>query len=100
MSAGERANEAGAEVAILGRLFLDGKAALTPPRARYLLDLDFADADKERMRDLAARNGAGRLSAAERQELLGYAKAGCLLGILRSRARRALAKANGRRRSG
>ncbi len=86
------------EVAILGRLFLDGKPPLTPRRARDLLDVDFSDADKERMRDLAARNGAGRLSSTEREELLGYAKAGCLLGILQSRARRTLAKRNGRPR--
>jgi hypothetical protein len=52
------------------------------------------------MRALAAKNLEGRLSDAEREELLGYAKAGCLLGILHLRARRALAKPSGRRRSG
>jgi len=88
------------EVAILGRLFVEGKSALTPRRARDLLGLDFSDADEARMRSLAARNGEGRLLAAERDELVGYAKAGCLLGILKSRARRVLAKANGRRSTG
>jgi hypothetical protein len=42
------------------------------------------------MHDLAVRNQSGALSAAEKEELLGYAKAGCLLGILHSKARRAL----------
>jgi len=51
------------------------------------------------MNELAAKNQEGRLSEAEQDELLGYAKAGCLLGILQSRARRALAKSNGRCRS-
>jgi hypothetical protein len=39
------------------------------------------------------------LTAAECDQLFGFAKAGCLLGILHSRARRALRKSPGRRRS-
>ena len=88
------------EVAILGRLFVNGKAALTPQRARYLLELGFSEEDRARMTQLAERNQAGRLTNAERDELLGFAKAGCLLGILHSRARRALRKSTRRRRSG
>ena len=100
MSTAEMYGGATSEVAILGRLFLNGKAALTPQRARYLLELEFSDADKERMGDLAMKNQEGLLSDAEREELVGYAKAGCLLGILQSRARRAVAKPNGRRPKG
>jgi hypothetical protein len=100
MSTAEMPGAATSEVAILGRLFLNGKAELTPQRARYLLELEFAEADNDRMRTLALKNQEGLVSEAEREELLGYAKAGCLLGILHSRARRALAKSNGRRRSG
>ncbi len=47
------------------------------------------------MNDLAARNQEGGLSDEERAELLAYAKAGCLLGILHSRARRVLRKEKG-----
>jgi len=80
------------EVAILGRLFLNGERELSRGRARYLLELRNSDDDKARMHELALKNQDGLLSAAERDELLGYAKAGCLLGILHSKARRALRK--------
>jgi hypothetical protein len=88
------------EVEILGRLFVDGKAELTRERARYLLELEFSEADVARMDELAERNQSGRLSDRDRDELLGFAKAGCLLGILHSRARRALRKPSSRRRRG
>ena len=42
------------------------------------------------MHDLAVRNQQDALSAAEKEELLAYAKAGTLLSILKSKARRAL----------
>ncbi len=58
--------------------------------ARHLLTLGFAERDKARMHDLAERNQAGELSPAAREELLAYAKAGTLLSILKSKARRAL----------
>ena len=89
-----------AEVAILGRLFLNGNGELSAQRARSLLELHFLDADKARMNHLAVRNQDGLLNAKEREELLGYAKAGCLLGILHSRARRALKKSTRRRQRG
>jgi hypothetical protein len=50
------------------------------------------------MAELAETNQAGRLTDVERDELLGFAKAGCLLGILHSRARRVLGELSGRRR--
>ncbi len=88
------------EVAILGRLFLNGKRELTAQRARYLLELEFSDDDKARMNDLAVKNQNGLLSKSEGEELLAYAKAGCLLGMLHSRAQRKLRKTPGARRSG
>jgi hypothetical protein len=85
------------EVAILGRLLLNGNGALSAQRARLLLKLHFSNADEARMNELAGRNQDGLLNSEEREELLGYAKAGCLLGILHSRARRALKNSTGRR---
>jgi hypothetical protein len=85
------------EVEILGRLFVNGKAGLSPDRARYLLELEFSDADRARMNELAQKNQTRRLTKKERDELLGFAKAGCLLGILHSRARRTLAQSSSRR---
>ena len=56
----------------------------------------FSAEDNARIKDLAARNQGGALSTAEREELRGYANAGCLLGILHAKARRALKKAPGK----
>lgn len=78
------------EVSILARILGndDGKLPLT--MARYVLNLGFTDRDKARMHDLAVRNQEDALEAAEKEELFAYAKAGTLLSILKSKARRAL----------
>jgi hypothetical protein len=81
------------EVTIFERLLSNGKDELSTGFARYLLTLGFSEEDKAHMNDLAARNRDGDLSAEEKEELLGYAKAGCLLGILQSKARKSLKKA-------
>jgi hypothetical protein len=78
------------EVTILARVLGNDKDRLPRPWARYLLALEFSERDKGRMNELAERNRQGALSATEKEELLGYAKAGCLLGILHSKARRDL----------
>ncbi len=44
------------------------------------------------MHELAVRNQEGAATPAEVEELLSYAKAGCLLGILQSKARKVLKK--------
>jgi hypothetical protein len=76
-------------IAILARILSNGKI-ISPTLARHLLKLGFSDEDKSRMHELAVRNQSGLLSAAELQELDSYVKAGCLLGILHSKARQAL----------
>ena len=84
-------NHAGpSEVAILARVLGNEQGRLPLALARYLLNLGFHDGDKARMHDLAVRNQDDALSPAEKEELLAYAKAGTLLSILKSRARRAL----------
>ncbi len=77
-------------MAILGRVLSNGAEGLPASLARYLLSVGFGEADEARMLELAARNQDGDLSSEEREELLGYARAGCLLGVLQSRARKAL----------
>jgi hypothetical protein len=79
------------EIAILARILSNGKG-MPPAVARQLLKFGFSDEDKAHMHDLAVRNQAGSLSAKEEQELHSYANAGCLLGILHSKARQALKK--------
>ena len=58
--------------------------------ARYVLNLGFSDQDKARMHDLAVRNQEDALAPGEKEELFAYSKAGTLLSILKSKARRTL----------
>ncbi len=78
------------EVTILARVLGDERGQLSPEMARHILDLGFSDRDKARMHDLAVRNQEDALSAAEKEELFAFAKAGTLLTILKSKARRTL----------
>ncbi len=78
------------EVAIFERLLRHGKENMSPDLARYLLGLEFGEDDRARMHELAVRNQEGALSSEEWDELQGYARAGCLLGVLHVRARQAL----------
>jgi len=86
------------EVAILARILGNGDGDLPREIARYVLTLGFSDHDKARMHDLAVRNQNDALSDAEKEELFAYGKAGTLLSILKSKARRAL-KVKPRKRS-
>jgi hypothetical protein len=83
-------NDRPTEVTILARLLGDEKGELPPEMARHLLNTEFSEADKAHMHDLAVRNQEDSLSPTEKEELLAYAKAGTLLSILKSMARRTL----------
>lgn len=83
-------HESSGEAAILARILGDADGALSPAIARYLLDRGFGESDKARMHDLAVRNQADALTADEKAELFAYAKAGTVLAILKSRARRVI----------
>jgi hypothetical protein len=78
------------EVTILARVLGKDQGRLSVTMARHLLSLGFGERDKARMHDLAVRNQEDVLSPAEKEELFAYAKAGTLLSILKSKARRAL----------
>jgi hypothetical protein len=78
------------EATILARVFDDERGLLPPDLARSILDVEFSERDKARMHDLAVRNQADALTPAEKEELYAFAKAGTLLGILKSKARRTL----------
>ncbi len=86
------------EVTILARVFCNERGQLSREIARHILDLGFSDRDKARMHDLAVRNQDDDLSPAEKEELFAFGKAGDLLAILKSKARRAL-KIKNRNRS-
>lgn len=78
------------EIAIFARLLKADEGHMRRDLARYLLSLGFDEEDQRRMRDLAERNQAGVLSSDEREELRSYVKAGHLLALLHSKARRSL----------
>ncbi len=78
------------EVSILARVIDDERGLLPPDLARSIVAVEFGERDKARMHDLAARNQADALTPAEKEELYAFAKAGTLLGILKSKARRTL----------
>jgi hypothetical protein len=78
------------EVTILARVLVNERGQLPRELARYILNQDFSDRDKARMHDLAVRNQEDALSPTEKEELFAFVKAGDLLGILQSKARRTL----------
>jgi hypothetical protein len=89
------------EAAILSRLAVPDKPALSAAASRGILTLGFGPADKDRMHTLTARARAGTLTADEQAEVEAYSRIGSLLGILKSKARRALNRrtSNGKAKS-
>ena len=78
------------EVSILNRMLRPEAPTFSAEGARDILALDFDQADKDRMRELAARARAGTLTAAEDTEAGKYELLGHLLNIMQSKARRSL----------
>lgn len=82
-----------AEAAILSRMLKPERDDLSPEAARSFLKLEFDPEDLSRMHELALRAQAGGLTAAEESELESYRRIGRLLEVMRSKARRSLARA-------
>jgi hypothetical protein len=80
------------ELAIFARLLSNHKETMSSRLARHVLSLGFNDAEQARIDDLAVRNQDGCLSSDEHDELMSYIKAGHLLALLHSTARKALKK--------
>ena len=78
------------EAAILARLIGSDEPMLSPAAAKGILALEFDQTDKDRMHELAAKARAGSLTSKEQAEVEAYSRVGSLLGILQSKARRAL----------
>jgi hypothetical protein len=78
------------EFAIFARLIKADKGDMSRQLARFILTLGFDDEDQDRMRDLAERNQKGSLSSEDYEELDNYVKAGHLLALLQSKARKSL----------
>jgi hypothetical protein len=82
------------EAAILRRIIGPDDPPLSPAAVEGILSLGFKSADKMRMRHLAAKSRAGALTRKEKAEVEAYSRIGSLLGILKSKARRAAKRAN------
>jgi hypothetical protein len=78
------------ELAIFARLIRADGSDLSRELARYILTLGFDDEDQKKMTELAERNQEGLLSGDEKAELENFVKAGHLLALLHSKARKAL----------
>ncbi len=78
------------EAAIIGRLLSNDRGEMSADLARYVLTLGFGVEDQARMRDLAERNQDGALSPEGHEALLNFVRAGHLLALLHSRARKSL----------
>ena len=87
------------EAGILTRLSAPDEPALSHAAANGILalsfspkdkELSFSPKDKERMHALAAKARAGALTPDEQAQIEAYSRVNSLLGVLKSRARRAL----------
>jgi hypothetical protein len=78
------------DVAILGRVLQPEKPTLSPEAARSILALEFGQADRERMHQLALKAQDGMLTADEEAELDNYRRVGNLLSLMKSKARQSL----------
>ncbi|HQU46377.1 MAG: hypothetical protein B7Z74_02435 [Deltaproteobacteria bacterium 21-66-5] len=88
------------EMAILRRVVDPESPYFSFEAARDILRLDFSKRDLRRMNQLAAKNRAGKITAAEEEELNNFIRVGQTLGILQSKARRTLGenpKSNGQK---
>jgi hypothetical protein len=65
-------------------------AQLSAEAAQALLRFDFAASDRRRMEELSERVGRGELSQHEQDELQTYVRAGHVLALIQSKARRAI----------
>ncbi len=78
------------EVTILARFLTNGDRPLPKTLARYILGLTINERDKARMHDLVVRNQNDALTPIEKKEMHDFGKAGDVLAILKSKARRTL----------
>ena len=78
------------EVAIFGRVLEPDQATLDVAAARAILNLDFQQTDKDRMRELLAKAKEGTLTANEEVEIDNYERVGHMLSLMKSKDRRSL----------
>jgi hypothetical protein len=75
------------EAAIWARLIQAQRDELSREAAEFLLAVDFAEGDRDRMLELADRSETGNLTPEEVKEFDGYLHVGNLLAVMQSKAR-------------
>ena len=75
------------ETAILGRAVDPSNWRLTPDAAEAILSLNLSATDEARMDELAAKARAGQLTADEEVQIENYRQVGCLIELMKSKAR-------------
>jgi hypothetical protein len=78
------------EAAILDRVFRPKVADWPRAAAEAILDIGFDLSDRERVAQLMEMAKSGQLSPEQPEELENYRHIGCLLELMKSRARRSL----------
>jgi hypothetical protein len=75
------------QAAILGRSFDLGANKMTPDAARFILSMELAEEDRQRLEDLAEKARDGSLSEADEAALEEYRRAGRLMEMMKLKAR-------------
>ena len=83
------------EVEIWAGVINPDQCDMPEPAATTVLGWSFNDEAKQRMEELAARNGQGTLSDSLREELEAYVNVGQVIAILQAKARLSLKRAGG-----
>ena len=78
------------EVAIFGRVLEPEEATLDVAAAKAILNLDFKQADKDRMHELLGKAKKRTLTADEKVEIDNYERVGHMLSLMKSKARRSI----------
>jgi hypothetical protein len=78
------------EAAIFGRVLESEKATLDAAAAWAILNREFKETDRDRMRVLLAKAKKGTLTAEEQVEIDNYERVGHMLSLMKSKARRSL----------
>jgi hypothetical protein len=79
------------EAGIWQRMIDADPVQLSAEAAKALLKFDFAPSDRRRMDELSERVQRGQLSQEEQDELQTYVRAGHVLALIQSKARRTFA---------
>ncbi len=82
------------DVAIFSRILQPKEGTLPVTAAQAWLKMTFPVADRERMKELSAKNQAGQLTSSERAEMDAFCRVARLLDIIHSKARRSLRQRN------